>query len=63
MLKVTFTIEGEELTDDVKLNKENLRTAVLNLFDEKHSSNYWRSYSTVHDLEIEEVEPTETSSS
>ena len=56
LLKASFVIEGKELTDDVELTKENLKTAILNFFDEDHSSYSWRAYSAVRDLEVEKVE-------
>lgn len=52
LLRATFVIEGKELTDDVELSEENLKTAILNFFDEEHSSHSWRAYSAVRDLEV-----------
>ena len=53
--KVCFEISGEEITDDMPLNKENLRESILASHDSAKMSYYNRIYSKVSKLQITKI--------
>ena len=53
--KVCFEIEGDEITDDMPLNKGNLRLSILATHDSSRMSYMNRIYSNVSKLQIKKI--------
>lgn len=51
--EVSFEIEGEDISDDMPLTKDNIRELIMFEFDNAKSSYYHRVYSSVLNLVVE----------